>query len=115
MRGGELRQCHRWPASNIDAYLDSTVTCATPGPATVGITLTWTDEGGTKTAQTLPMAVNGGATPLTTMALGNTTNFASGHTSIWTTGTIIQYATTYTACTSGTGTYAIRIAVTQVQ
>jgi hypothetical protein len=100
---------------NIDAYVDSTVTCATPGPAVVGITLTWTDETGTKSAQSLPLDVNGATSLTATMALGNTTNFASGHTSIWTTGTIIQYATTYTGCTSGSGTYAIRMAVTNVQ
>lgn len=100
----------------IRAYIDSTVTCATPGPGTVGLTLTWTDETGTKSAVTVPMVVNGGATLLTTMALGNTTNWASGTLTIWTSGAnAIQYATTYTACTSGTGTYSLRIWAEQGQ
>src|ERR1051325_3097266 len=46
------------------------------------------------------------------MALGNTSNFGSGSFSVWSAGTAaITYSTGYTACTSGTGTYALRLAV----
>jgi hypothetical protein len=40
---------------------------------------------------------------------------ASGDFTISTNGTIIQYATGYTACTTGTGTYNLRATVTRVQ
>jgi hypothetical protein len=100
----------------IDAYLASTVSCTTPGSAAVGIQLTYTDDAGSKSAVTLPLSVNGGASLATTMGLGNTTNAAVGHTTLWSTGTVaIQYATSYVSCTTGTGTYSIRIAVRQLQ
>jgi hypothetical protein len=93
-------------------YLDSSVTCATPGPAAVAVSITFTDEVGTKSAQTVPLDVTGATSLSGTLPLGNTTGNATGTTSFWSTGaSAIQYATTYTACTTGTGTYSIRAAV----
>lgn len=101
---------------NIDFYLDSTVACATPGLAAVSVALTWTDEVGTKSAQALPLDVNGATSLTASMTLGDTTSNAVGHASVWSTGVnAIQYATTLTACTTGTATYAIRAVVTQIQ
>lgn len=100
----------------ITAYLTSTVTCATPGLGAVGVTLTWQDETGTHTAQTLPLESSGALTTLaTTMPLGDTTTYASGDFNIYTSGaSAIQYATSYTACTSGTGTYTLRMSAIQL-
>ncbi|MGC2198120.1 MAG: hypothetical protein WA628_25845, partial [Terriglobales bacterium] len=99
----------------ITYYVDSTASCATPGSATVSLNMGWTDEAGTKTFLGVPLAgsgIGGG----NSMALGNTANFGSGQISVWTTGTnAITYYTNYTACTSGTGTYSVRIAVKQMQ
>jgi hypothetical protein len=90
-------------------YLDSTVVCAVAGPAVVSVTITFTDEIGTKSAQTVPLDVNGGLTLLGSLALGTTTGNAFGSTAFWSTGVNpIQYATGYNACTTGTGTYSIR-------
>jgi hypothetical protein len=44
-----------------------------------------------------------------------TTESASGSYIISTNGTIIQAATTYTACTTGTGTYNLKMTVEQLQ
>jgi hypothetical protein len=98
----------------VTYYVDSTATCATPGPATVSMNIGWTDEAGAKVFAAIPLAGTGIAT--NSMALGNTANFGSGQISLWSTGTnAITYQTSYTGCTSGTGTYSIRIAVKQMQ
>ena len=101
---------------NILAYLTSTAACAVAGAAAVGVTLNWTDAAGTKSAQTLPLRVNSNLSLSGTLNLGTTTDYASGQMSIWSTGTNdIQYGTTYTGCSSGTGTYALRLVAVQVQ
>jgi hypothetical protein len=99
----------------ITYYVDSTASCTTAGSASVGLNIGWTDEAGTKTFVGIPMAGTG-VTGGNAVALGNTGNFGSGQISLWTTGTnAITYYTNYTACTSGTGTYSVRIAVKQMQ
>jgi hypothetical protein len=100
----------------ITAYLTSTTTCSVAGPGAVGATLTWTDETGTKTAQTLPLSDNNALTFSSTLGLGVATNYAQGDITIWTSGANpVQYATTYTACTTGTGTYTLRLATERLQ
>jgi hypothetical protein len=100
----------------LKLHLNSTVTCATPGPGTLSPTATFTDDAGTKTAQTIPLVVNGGATLATTMALGNTTNQAYGSVLLWSTGVNpIQLSLNYTACTTGTGTFSYSAEVVQLQ
>ena len=98
----------------VDYYVDSTVSCATPGPATASITMGWTDE---TSAKTLQVGLSGaGISGGNSMALGNTSNFGSGSLTLWSAGTAaITYSTSYAACTTGTGTYALRLAVRQVQ
>lgn len=102
---------------SVTLNLESSVTCATPGPATISPTITWTDDVGTKTGQPIIMNVNGATTLTTSMALGNTTNWASSvPLVIWSSGANpINIAIGYTACTSGTGTYSYSAEVVQVQ
>lgn len=87
--------------------LQSTVVCATPGPATVTPTLTFTDQGGAKSSVAIPLILNAGTSIVNTMALGNTTNWVHNIAEqISTTGVAaIQLAIAYTGCTTGTGTY----------
>jgi hypothetical protein len=98
----------------VDYYIDSTVSCTTVGSAAVSVTLGWTDE---TTAKTQQLSLTGaGISGGNSMALGNTSNFGSGALSLWSAGgAAITYSTSYTACTTGIGTYALRIAVRQVQ
>lgn len=98
-----------------DVYVDSTATCTTPGSAAITVTLGYTDETAARTQQ-LPFFINGTATPATSLALGNTTGFAYASINFWSTGAAaITYQTGYTGCNTGTGTYALRIAVTRLQ
>jgi hypothetical protein len=98
----------------VTYYVDSTATCGTPGPAAVSLNIGWTDEAGAKVFASVPVAGTGIAS--NAMALGNTGNFGSGQISLWSTGAnAITYQTNYTACTSGTGTYSLRVAVKQMQ
>lgn len=99
----------------VNAYVNSTVVCATPGPGVVGLQLSWTDETGAHATQTVPIFASGGATPATTLALGTATGYAWGTANVFAAAaTAIQFATSYVACTAGTGTYALRIALEQV-
>lgn len=95
--------------------------CSSVTAGSVTFLLTWTDENAvTHTAVALQMMAQTGAA---TTAMGGTFPFqtalanegASGSFSFSTNGTIIQYATGYTACTTGTGTYSIRAEVTRMQ
>jgi hypothetical protein len=92
-------------------YLDSTVSCTTAGSAATSLTIGWTDETSAKTIQ-VPLSgtgVSGG----NSLSLGNTTSFASGDISLWSAGR--ANITYYTGCTTGTGTYALRVTLRQVQ
>jgi len=98
----------------VDYYVDSTATCSLAGSASVSITLGWTDETSAKTQQVnlTGAGISGG----NSMALGNTSNFGSGSLTMWSAGSAaITYSSSYTGCTTGTGTYALRMAVRQVQ
>ena len=86
----------------------------------VSVQLSWTDANGTAhSAQTIPLEINGTATFGTSgvMAWGATTvnAWASGDLNIDTNGTVIQYATTFAQCTTGTATYAISAVTTRLQ
>jgi hypothetical protein len=95
--------------------------CSSVTAGSVTFLLTWTDENTvTHTAVALPMQVQTGAATTTVQSsfpfqtsLANES--ASGDFTISTNGTIIQYATGYTACTTGTGTYNLRAAVQRIQ
>ena len=98
----------------VEYYVNSTASCSTAGSAAASLTLGWTDDIGAKTLQ-LPLTgagISGG----NSMALGNTSNFGSGSFTLYSAGgAAITYSTSYTACTTGTGTYALRLAVRQIQ
>ena len=98
----------------VNYYLDSTVGCTTPGSAAASLTIGWTDETNAKTLQ-VPLSgagVSGG----NSIALGSTANFGNGTITLWSAGSAnITYSTSYTGCTTGTGTYALRLAVRQLQ
>lgn len=100
----------------VSAYLLSAATCATPGPGAIAVNLSWTDEAGAKATQAIPLDVNNALTFAATLGLGTTTGYAFGNVLIRSTGAQpIQYATVYTACTSGTGTYNLDLTVEQKQ
>jgi hypothetical protein len=80
----------------------------------MSLSLGWTDETSAKTLQVslAGAGISGG----NSMALGNTSNFGGGSFGFWSSGSsAITYSTSYTGCTTGTGTYALRMAVRQVQ
>ena len=80
----------------------------------MNLSIGWTDEAATKWYASVPLAGVGVAS--NSMGLGNTANFASGQISLWSAGAnSITYQTGYTACTSGSGSYSLRIAVKQMQ
>jgi collagen type VII alpha len=104
-------------------FIQTGTACSLTG-ATAGTTflLTWTDTNGTShSAVSLLMQseATGAGTPLMTQtfffqaALGSA--YGSGDLNISTNGTVIQYATGYTGCTTGTGTYQLDATVTRIQ
>lgn len=104
-------------------FIQTGTACSLTG-ATAGSTflLTWTDTNGTShsaVSALMQSEATGAGTPLMTQtfffqaALGSA--YASGDMNISTNGSVIQYATGYTACTTGTGTYQLDAAVTRLQ
>lgn len=100
-------------------FYESGTACGTPATGGVTFLLTWTDGNGTThSAVSLGMddasAINAVSQTFhfqTTLAAA----WGSGDFNIDTNGSVIQYATGYTACGVGTGTYALSAAVTRVQ
>jgi len=100
-------------------FWGSGTACTNITAGSVGLTLTWTDENAVAhTAIPMPMWDQKSA------ALGTAFNFnltplgtegASGDYTFSTNGTVIQAATTYTPCTTGTGTYDLRITTELLQ
>lgn len=100
----------------IDVHANSTQVCASVGSAALAFTITYTDNAGTKTAQTVPLVVNGAASLSLTEALGDTTHTAYGYALIGSTGVNpIQLATTLAACTTGTAQYSYSAEVTRIR
>jgi hypothetical protein len=103
------------------ALYQSGTACTANTTNGVSVQLTWTDANGTShSAQTLPLISNASLTAFATsgvMAWGATTlgAWASGDILIDTNGTVIQYATTYANCTTGTATYALSAVALRAQ
>jgi hypothetical protein len=98
----------------VSYYLDSTTACASAGNASTALTIGWKDETSSRTLHVplLGPGVSGGAN----LSLGGTGNFGGGDISIWSAGNAaITYSTTYAACATGSGLYAVRIAMEKVQ
>lgn len=92
-------------------FIEAGTACGTPGTGGVTFLLTWTDTNGTAhTAVSLPM---NDATSIASVS--QTFHFQTSLAAAWgegtfniaTNGAIIQYATGYTACSVGTGTYQL--------
>ena len=99
-------------------FVENGTACTTPGPGGVTFLLTWTDNSGTHSAASLPMHDSASLTATSgtfTFQAAKTNAWASGSFNIQSTGAIIQYATGYTACTTGTGTYELNATVTRLQ
>jgi hypothetical protein len=98
----------------VSVYVESDASCGTPGPAAVSVVIGWADRTGART-MTAPLTGNGVTSGA--VALGTTANFGQSVMTVWNNSATnnITYATNYTACTSGTGTYALYIALRQVQ
>lgn len=89
----------------------SSLACATPGPASVTLTIGWTDDVG---AKTFVVPQTGSGSSGTSVALGTTTGFGQGSFVVNSTGAAaITYATTLAACTTGTATYNIQLSTVQ--
>ena len=99
-------------------FWGSGTACSSVTAGSVGLNFTWTDEGGNAhTTVSAPMYDQKTAATgiLFNFNTALTTESAGGSLVVSTNGTIIQYATTYTACTTGTGTYNLRMTVEQIQ
>jgi len=101
------------------AFTETGTACATPGAGGATFLLTWVDTNGTThSATSLPMEDSSSLTATSgTFAFKSSlaSAWASGDFNISTNGSVVQYATGYTGCTSGTGTYQLDTAVTQLQ
>ncbi|MGA1987918.1 MAG: hypothetical protein ABSG72_16760, partial [Candidatus Sulfotelmatobacter sp.] len=98
----------------VSYYLDSTTACPSPGSAAAALTIGWKDETSTRNLR-VPLSgagVSGGSS----LALGGTSNFGAGNITFWSAGNAaFTYSTAYTACATGVGSYAVRIAVEKLQ
>lgn len=102
-------------------FWGSGTACSNVTAGSVTFLLTWTDENAVvHSAVALQMQAQTGAATTAVQAsfpfqtvLANES--ASGEITISTNGNVIQYATGYTACTTGTGTYNLRASVMRVQ
>jgi hypothetical protein len=108
------------------AIYQSGSACTANTTGGVLFSLTWTDGNGTAhSAQTVPIIAGGSAVNASltgfassgTMLWGATTlgAWASGDLNIDTNGTVIQYATTFSQCNTGTATYALSAVATRLQ
>lgn len=98
----------------ITYYLDSSDICETPGNANVALAIGWKDEAAPRTLK-VPLTGTG-IMYSDTLKLGAASNFGSGEISVWSKGdAAITYSTSYTACSSGSGTYALRIVAEKLQ
>lgn len=100
-------------------FIETGTACGTPGTGGVTFLLTWTDANGTAhSAVSLGMddasAINSVSQTFhfqTSLAAA----WASGQFTLSSNGSIIQYATGYTACGVGTGTYRIQASVLRLK
>ena len=98
----------------VNAYVESDANCSSPGPAAVSVTVGWGDRTG---ARTMTVPLQGSGVTAGALALGSTANFGEAVMTVWNNSASnnLTYSTSYTACTTGTGTYAIYITYRRVQ
>lgn len=110
------------PAGQYEVHFNFTqggTACSVVTAGSVTFLLTWTDTNGVAhSAIPLPMvnSVSNIATSGSfTFTTANGAAYASGNFHISSNGSIIQYATGYVGCTTGTGTYQLDASVTRLQ
>ncbi len=98
----------------ISYYLDSNSPCSSQGNAEAALTIGWTDE---SSAKTIRMPLSGaGISSGNILQLGAASNFGGGEFSLWSAGNAaITYSTSYRPCATGSGSYALRIALEKLQ
>lgn len=102
-------------------FIETGTACSVVTAGGVTLTISYTDSNGTSHAHVMPMIGEGAVatTPALNASFFFQTSlanaFAHGDANISTNGTVIQYATTYTACTTGTGTYQLDVVVERLQ
>lgn len=99
-------------------FWGSGTACTAVTAGSVALNITYTDEdGNAHTTIGFPLWDQSKAALGTSFYFNTakTTESAEGSLVISSNGTIIQYATVYTGCTTGTGTYNLRATVEQVQ
>jgi hypothetical protein len=98
----------------ISVYLESDATCTTSGPASVSVTLGWGDRTG---ARTMTIPLQGSGVSNGAVALGSLANFGQAVVNVWSNSASnnLTYSTSYTGCTTGTGTYALYITYRRMQ
>jgi hypothetical protein len=98
----------------VNVYLESDASCSSPGSAAVSVTVGWGDRTG---ARTTVVPLQGFGVTSGSVALGSTANFGEAAMTVWNNSASnnLTYSTTYTACTTGTGTYALYITYRRVQ
>ena len=92
--------------------------CSSVTAGSVTLALTWTDENAVvHSAVSVPVFDQKSGAMGTSFGFNTTlaTEGASGSYIISTNGNVIQYSTLYTACSTGTGTYNVRISVEPLQ
>lgn len=101
------------------AIYQSGTACTANTTGGISVQLTWTDGNGTthsavtvplQTAATITAPVNG----LVLWAATTLGSWATGDVNVDTNGTIIQYATTFSQCNTGTATYALSAVATRL-
>jgi hypothetical protein len=88
--------------------------CSNVTAGGVSFQLTWTDNSGNHSAVTIPLITQGSSTAMAASMLATTTlvnSYASATFNFYSTGAVVQYATTYTGCTTGTLTYQLDASV----
>jgi hypothetical protein len=99
-------------------FWGSGTACSSVTAGSVGLNFTWTDEqGNAHSTVSAPLYDQKAAATgiLFNFNTALTTESASGVMVISTNGTAIDYNTTYTACTTGTGAYNVRLTTEQLQ
>jgi hypothetical protein len=88
----------------VRIYIDQNALCTT-GTGNVYATVTWTDATASHTATTIPLT-------LANTSISSSNGYVDAAIPFWSaTSSAISYTTTYTACTSGTGTYDLHAEV----
>jgi hypothetical protein len=98
----------------ISVYVESDASCSSPGSSAVAVTVGWGDRTG---ARTMTVPLQGTGVTSSSVTLGSTSNFGQAVMTVWNNSASnnLTYSTSYTACTTGTGTYALYMTYRRIQ